>query len=75
MDAPMELTLRVALCLLVFLCLYELSSCSAQEKCAKCEADATMWVTGETLTLEHPKQYLVYLCPEHFADEHEAREK
>jgi hypothetical protein len=29
-----------------------------------------------TLTLEHPKQYLVYLCPEeHFADEHEARER
>ena len=47
----------------------------AQEKCAKCEADATMWVTGETSTLEHPKQYLVYLCPEHFADEHEARER
>jgi hypothetical protein len=28
-----------------------------------------------TLTLEHPKKYLVYLCPEHFADEHEARER
>jgi hypothetical protein len=40
----------------------------AQEKCAKFGADATMWVTGETLTLEHPKQYLVYLCPEHFAE-------
>jgi hypothetical protein len=49
---------------------------AAKEKCAKCGADAADWVTGHTLTLEHPgNRYLVYLCPTHFADEQAARER
>jgi hypothetical protein len=43
------------------------------EKCDKCGADATECVTGQTLTVEHPARYLVYLCPAHLTAEYEAR--
>jgi hypothetical protein len=52
----MELALRVSICLLLFLCLYELSSCSgrllsmADQQCAKCGADAPMWADFDART-------------------------
>ena len=46
-----------------------------KEQCAICGAKAVDWVTGPTLTVEHPERYLVYLCPAHFVAEREARER